>query len=897
LVLLLLLLPAGIYSLSNLSSMTDWLKHTDKVRVSLARVLSTLVDAETGNRGYVLVGDPKFLEPYNKAASLWKTDIDEVRALTGDNVGQQQRLDHLRQLAGKRFELLNAIRTEYDAGRRGAELKPLMVEGKRTMDEIRALVATLDQEEARVYDLRQDQALSQWRWTMLFFVGGALAFLLIVGALWIQRRDADVQRQRAEDVARARELFSIVLQGVDMGITVQDAAGRLVYANEAAARIIGYGSPEELLTASVTEVMGRFDVLNFDGTPFPLEQMPNRAALEGKASSELPLRFRVRGTREERWSLVRAVPSHDVSGKKVLHVINFFREVTEEIRDNHQRSFLLRAVDELNSSLDYEKTLSAVARLAVPTLADWCAIDLAAGDRTKRVAIAHVDPEKLAFVEALERRYPPDPAGKTGVPQILRTGKHEFIAEIPRELLLAAAVDADHLRLIDELQLCSYIGVPLTVRSKTIGAITFAMAESARRYTEKDLEFAQALADRAALAIDNARLFREAEQARAVATAQRDQTEERFRLMIESVRDYAIFMLDPNGLVATWNIGAQLIKGYRPDEIIGQHFSRFYPDYAARSGDCQRKLEIAARVGRFEDEGWRVRKDGSRFWASVIITPITDAQGRLKGFAKITRDLSERKRNEEALAAEELRRKEAENESQFAQTFIGILGHDLRNPLNAIIMAATLMKKKANGNDTKTIDRVLSSSSRMTNMVAQLLDLTRSRLAGGISVEKKPGDLSALITGIVDELRLAFPGRDIRWENRGQEHGSWDQERLAQVCSNLVGNALQHGDATKAVTVRLLPAGRDSVALSVHSHGHPISSDLLPVIFEPYRRNTANAERSKGLGLGLFITHQIVEAHGGDIDVRSTAEEGTTFTATLPRSLRETVAEEPRLVS
>ena len=498
--------------------------------------------------------------------------------------------------------------------------------------------------------------------------------------------------------------------------------------------------------------------------------------------------------------MVRAVPARDPDGK-VIYAINFFRDVTEEIRDGHQRAFLLRAVDEMSSSLDYEKTLATVARLAVPVLADWCAIDLADGGKTRRLAVAHVDPAKLTFVAELERRYPSDPRSRTGVPEILRTGKAELIPHIPRELLTAAAVDEEHLRLIDQLQLGSYVGVPLKVRGQVIGALTMVMAESNRRYSQRDLELAQALADRAALAIDNARMFRELETARGLATAQRDQSEERFSLMVGSVKDYAIFMLDPKGIITTWNAGAQLIKGYRPEEIIGRHFSCFYSKEEVLAGKCERELAIADQEGRFEEEGWRVRKDGSRFWANVVITAVRDARGQLRGFAKVTRDLTERRRSEGELAVEARRRLEAENQTRFAEMFIGILGHDLRNPLNAISIGAALIKRKGIA-DERVLERILQSSERMSNMVGQLLDLTRTRLAGGIPIERTPAGLRTVVAGAIEELQLVYRDRDIRLATGEEIDGLWDTDRLAQVVSNLVGNALEHGAPDQPVTVQ-----------------------------------------------------------------------------------------------
>ena len=882
------MLTAGsVYALATVARANRWVQHGNDVRVAIGELLSTFVDADSELRGYAASGERSFLHAHDRAQAEWPSKFALLRSLTADNLEQQQRLDRLQGLLGQRLVSLARLRATREAGHSQSELGLLMLDGQREMDGIRSLLREMDAEESRLDDLRQRDATRRWRWTMVLFVSGAFAFWLVALATSMQRREAQARRLRAEEVARASELFRLVLEGTDLGITVQDVGGKLTYANAAGAAIVGFASPAEMLAATPAEILTRFEMFTADGSPFRPEQLPGRVALAGRATEETLLRFRVRGRSEERWAAVRAVPAHDLDGR-VVCAINFFRDVTEEVRDKDHRSFILRAVDELASSLDYEKTLATVTGLAVPVLADWCAIDVVDGGATRRLAIAHVDPAKVKLVGEIVRRYPPDPNARTGVPEILRTGKAELMPVIPRELLTRAAVDAEHLRLIDELQLASYVGVPLKARGQVIGVLTMAMAESGRHHTEKDLELAQSLADRAALAIDNARLFRELEAARAVATRQRDQSEERFRLMVESVKDYAIFMLDPQGIITTWNSGAQLIKGYRPDEIIGRHFSCFYSTEEIRAGKAEAELEIATREGRFEEEGWRVRKNGSRFWASVVLTAVRDSSGHLRGFAKVTRDLTERRRTRDELATEARRRLEAESETRFAEMFVGILGHDLRNPLNAISMAVNLMKRKGTG-DLPRLDRILSSAERMSNMVTQLLDLTRSRLAGGIPIERKPTDLVAVTAGIVDELRLGHPGRDVRLEEAGQIYGSWDPDRLAQVVSNLVGNALQHGDPSKPITVRLVAAA-DAVQLAVHSFGPPIPPETIATIFDPYRRTTVRSAGTQGLGLGLFISQQIVAAHNGTIECRSLDEEGTTVTVTLPHGADEKVA-------
>lgn len=679
-----------------------------------------------------------------------------------------------------------------------------------------------------------------------------------------------------------RAIQQIILEALGIGITVQDTTGQIVYANDRAAGIIGCPSAAELCAMTVDSAAAQFDVFHADGRPFTRDDMPGQRALAGEATEEVMVRFRRRGDTTERWSLIRATPVRDVAGH-ITHAVNLIREVTDQSRDNEHRRFLLRATDELNASLEYEETLSTVARLAVPVLGDWCAVDVVDGGRSKRVAVAHVDPDKLRLVEEIERKYPPDPNASTGVPNVLRTGRAEFVPNIPRDIVTAAAVDDEHLRLIDKLHLCSYICAPLNVHGRTIGALTFAMAESGRRYSESDVAFTQALADRAALAIANARLYREAHHAR-------EASEERFRLMVGQVKDYAIFMLTPTGNIATWNDGARSIKGYEASEIIGQHFSRFYPEEAVRAGKCEWMLRIATEKGRVEDEGWRVKKDGSRFWADVIITSVRDMDGKLVGFTKVARDLSERRKLEE----ERLARARAESElaeqkklDELREQLLGVVGHDLRSPLGAISMATHLMIKRGilPDSEMKTAALIARNADRMAKMVAQLLDFTRARLGGGIPLDPKPMDLAELCEELVAEAEAAHPQRTIQFDSDVSTAGIWDRDRIGQVIANLLGNAIQHGDETAPVALHVHDDGPASVRVTVHNAGPPIPTDALPTLFDPFRRASVrrgSKDKSDSLGLGLYIVREIIHAHAGNIDVTSN-ESGTTFCVILAR--------------
>lgn len=391
--------------------------------------------------------------------------------------------------------------------------------------------------------------------------------------------------------------------------------------------------------------------------------------------------------------------------------------------------------------------------------------------------------------------------------------------------------------------------------------------------------------------------LRQALQRRAVTASAMEernaQDAQRFRLLVESVEDYAIFMLDAQGRVSSWNVGAERIKGYCAEEIIGQHFSRFYPPEDVSK--CQMELEVAARDGRFEDENWRVRKDGTRFWANVVISRMLDRDGHLVGFAKVTRDLTHRRQLEEesvARAALERALAEQKRNEELRERLIGIVGHDLRTPLSSIVMGAGLMLQRGTLSeaDAKATARIARSADRMSKIISQLLDFTRARLGGGISITPRPMDLAEVCAEVISELETSHPDRTVRFESTGDTRGEWDRERLAQVVSNLVGNAIKHGRPDGTIDVQLQNGG-DAVTLCVHNEGPPIADDLLPSIFDPFRRKSTHAAPpADGLGLGLYICREMIYAHGGEIGVQSSDGAGTSFTVRLPRSAKPKAA-------
>jgi PAS domain S-box-containing protein len=322
----------------------------------------------------------------------------------------------------------------------------------------------------------------------------------------------------AQEIFRSKEGLDAILAHVTDGVTVQDSAGRIVYANRAALPAIGFASQDELLRAPIAEVMRRFELFDEAGRPFPLDRLPGRRALAGESPPPVVVRYRPRGAAEERYARVTARPIRGVDGG-VEHVVNTFHDITELKRGEQALRFLVGAGVALSTSLDYEETLRRVARLAVPAVADWCVIDIVDhdGDQPRRVAVWHRDPDKRELATELEARFPPDPDASRGVAHVIRTRQPEMVSELSEEQLAAAGSAAgrgeEYARLIRSLGLRSYIIVPLIAGERTLGAITLVAAESGRNFGPQELTIAELLARRAALAVENSRLYREAEDA------------------------------------------------------------------------------------------------------------------------------------------------------------------------------------------------------------------------------------------------------------------------------------------------------------------------------------------------------------------------------------------------
>jgi PAS domain S-box-containing protein len=356
------------------------------------------------------------------------------------------------------------------------------------------------------------------------------------------------------------------------------------------------------------------------------------------------------------------------------------------------------------------------------------------------------------------------------------------------------------------------------------------------------------------------------------------QSQEHFDALVSGVEDYAIFLLSTEGNVISWNTGAQRIKGYKAEEIIGKHFSIFYPPEALQRNWPSHVLSIAVKNGKFAEEGWRVRKDGTQFWGNVLITTLRTENGLLRGFLKITRDLSER-RKIEALQEADLQK----------DRFLAILSHDLRTPLAAISGWVNLMRELPEDKAilSQGLEVVQRNAAALAELVADLLDI--SKIASGtLTTNFEEVDFSHLVSSSVQALSVQATDKGIALKTvleipEEMTCRVWgDEVRLQQILANILSNALKFTPEGGAVTVYLRKAQARAI-LVVKDTGIGISPAFLPRIFERFVQAESSPERNQGMGLGLAICRHLVALHNGSISVESNGPgRGTTFTVKLP---------------
>jgi PAS domain S-box-containing protein len=562
---------------------------------------------------------------------------------------------------------------------------------------------------------------------------------------------------------------------------------------------------------------------------------------------EVEYRFRA-ADGSYRWHLGRAVPMHDATGQ-----VEFWVGTATDINDRKiiedQRSFIVAAGDALARSLDYRQTLSQVAELAAGDVADGCTVHVVETDGViSAVAVAHADPEKLTFARELQERYPPRPGWPTGVAEVIRSGEAELATALTDEMLATSAVDELHLDLLRRLEIRSYLCVPLKSRDAVLGAITLVSSDAGRHFGSEDLLLAEELARRATMAIENARLFQEADE-RAQAAR-----------VLATIGD-GVFLVDRSGRIRLWNAAAERITGVAAADVLGRSAATAIPGWAA----AELRVPLAHTGEPTRPESVPLELDGRELWLSV------SAVGYEDGTVYAFRDLTEER------ALESMR-----------QDLVATVSHELRTPLAAIYGAALTLRRgdvelEAELRD-KLLEVVVEESARLSEIVNDLL-LASQLDSGKLRVTIEQCDPVEIAQLEIDAAKTHVPV-NVELELDAPESlppVAADAGQLHQVLSNLIDNAIKY--SPDGGTVRLAVTARDHhIQFAVTDRGLGIPPVEQDRIFEKfYRLDPDMARGIGGTGLGLYICRELVRRVNGRIWLESEDGRGSTFFVELPQ--------------
>jgi PAS domain S-box-containing protein len=626
-----------------------------------------------------------------------------------------------------------------------------------------------------------------------------------------------------------------------------------------------------------------------------------------------------------RWHIGRALPLHDEQGK----IVKWFGTCTD-IDDQKRAEESIRLLSEaskiLSTSLEAgEAHLKAIARLAVPDFADWCAVDiLEEDDSISRVAVEHLDPGKVEIAHEIHHRFPSSKSTGSALRAVLESGRPHWAKELPDELLAASIKDQEHLRLLRLLGLRSYLMVPLLVRGKTLGVITFAFAESGRRYDEEDLAFAEQLAQRVALALDNSMLFestRQALEVREQALEMHRNVEERLYLLVQASDRLIGSPILSEVLPSTLSLSRELISAdayalWRLDraenrwEIVSssglsEAFKNFIVTPNSQiptklSGpllaeDVYSDPRLAHRLDIHKLEGIQAflaapiningRLSGSltfyyhqqrRF--SEMEVRVASALGNMAAAAISNAELYEEQRRLRA---------EAEEINRIKDEFLATVSHELRTPLNAIVGWTQILRMKNYARDAfpQAIEVIDRNARLQSQIINDIMDVSRI-ITGKLRLEVSPVRLDSVIEAAVDTVRPAADAKDVRIQvvvDSSAPPVAGDASRLQQVIWNLLSNAVKFTPKGGRILVRLERVN-SSVKIIVSDSGSGINPDFLPFVFDRFRQADSSSSRQQGgLGLGLAIVRHLIEAHGGTVEAQSEGvNQGATFTVSLP---------------
>ncbi len=561
-----------------------------------------------------------------------------------------------------------------------------------------------------------------------------------------------------------------------------------------------------------------------------------------------------------KWFHVRVYPSE--AGLAV-----YFQIITEHKQLQQHLHFLFHASKALSSSLDYKMTLQTIANLAVPHIADWCTIDMLAEDGSiEQLVIAHADPQRVAWAREVRKKYPLDRNVHHGIPHVLRTGTSEIAPVISDDMLVATAVDSEQLRLLRNIGFTSGMTIPFIIEGKAIGTVTFALAGGGRHYTQADLAMAEELAARASLAIHNARLYRAVQQSR-------DQLD----IILQGVAD-GIVVYDTDSHIIYANEAAARMTGFASVQAmletppIGIAARYELIDEQRQPFSHSRFTHARVLAGERDAQaiiGYKNTATGqSERWSLVKSRPVFDERGEMTMVVTIVHDLTER------ILAE-----------QRKDEFISMTSHELKTPVTSLKgFTNVLQRRLAKQGDEQGLhylNRIDAQLNKLTKLISDLLDISRMQ-TGKLAFQIETFDLDTLLHETVENVQAATTTHQLLIEGRTSAQVLGDKDRLGQVFINLLTNAVKYSPQANKVLVRL-SRDQGQAIVSVQDFGVGIDQAHHQKIFERFYQVTDPKEATyPGLGIGLYISREIVERHHGRLQVESRKGEGTTFSVTLP---------------
>ncbi|HEX7027804.1 MAG TPA: ATP-binding protein [Gammaproteobacteria bacterium] len=687
--------------------------------------------------------------------------------------------------------------------------------------------------------------------------------------------------------------------------------GTLLWANPADYEPLGY---------TAAEYIGR-NIADFHAdSAVPKDMLARLKRAERLKEYSARLRCKDGSIREVR---ITCSPMLESDGN-IANAYCFTRDVSGEIAAEERLRLLGEASNLLSSSLDLEVTLASLVKLCVPRLADWCAVEILGEDGgPQQLAVAHVDPDKVKLARELRRRFPPDPDAARGVAHVLRTGEAEYLEEIPHGLLKDVARSPEHEEILRSLGLSSYIIVPIALLNRVLGALTLVSAESRRRYSQRDVEMAQELAARAAQAIEHARLYREANQARQDAedaarrlgllsslsevippTLEPDEALRRLAgFVVSKLADYCIaYTLEDDSTIRRVALAhADSSQQRLVEDLVRAGPPSLTDPYGAgavlRTGEPILATEIPGEfLQRAAQNAEHLRVLQQLAPRSSLIVPLKTRNRTLGALALATTDGSGRRYHTDDLAlAQALAGRAAllvDNARLFhtAQQMthardqvLSIVSHDLRSPLNTIVTACDLLELDLpEDRAARTRAGIRRATRQMNRLLGDLLDVAQIE-EGRLTLHREPVDITLLLDEVISLHDPVADYHGIRLEkdlSDGNFELNCDRNRLCQALSNLVDNALKF--TPEGGSIRLAAKLRtDSVCISVSDSGPGIPDHQLPHLFERFWRS--GGTKKPGVGLGLAITKGIVEAHGGSIKAANGPVNGAQFTLHLPK--------------